>query len=94
MSNFPALTASATQKNLISIDLEHCSFTVLFAMPTMVELSQFTGVGGCMWPISSRVSQNIVACLQFKIMHQVLPLQRMQQQTVILHTRLKKNHSI
>ncbi len=35
-------------------------------MPTTVELSQFTGVSGCGWPISSRVSQNFVACLQFK----------------------------
>ncbi len=32
----------------------------------MVELLQFTGVGGCRWPISSRASQNIRACLQFK----------------------------
>jgi hypothetical protein len=35
-------------------------------MPSTVELSQFIGVGGCGWLISSRVSQNIVACLQFK----------------------------
>jgi len=40
MSNFPCSTASATQKNLISIDLDLCRFTVLFAMPTAVELSQ------------------------------------------------------
>jgi hypothetical protein len=35
-------------------------------MPTTVELSQFIGVGGCGWPISLRVSQNILACLKFK----------------------------
>ncbi len=66
MSNFLAFTASATQKNLISINPEHWCLTVLFAMPTAVELLQFTGVGGCGWPISSRVSQNIVACLQYE----------------------------
>jgi hypothetical protein len=32
----------------------------------MVELAQFTGAGGYGWPISSWVSENIVACLQFK----------------------------
>jgi hypothetical protein len=35
-------------------------------MPTIVELLQLPIVGSCGWPISSRVSQNIVACLQFK----------------------------
>jgi hypothetical protein len=35
-------------------------------MPTAVELMQLTGVGGCGWPISSKVSQIIVACLLFK----------------------------
>ncbi len=35
-------------------------------MPTAVELLQLTGGGGCGWPISSRMSQNIVACLQFQ----------------------------
>jgi hypothetical protein len=39
---------------------------MLFAMLTVVELLQLTGVGGCGWPISSRVSQNVVACLPFK----------------------------
>ena len=53
-------------KNLISIDQDHCHFTVLFAMPTAVELSQCTGVGGCGCPISSRVSRNITACLQLR----------------------------
>jgi hypothetical protein len=35
-------------------------------MPTAVELSQFIDGGSCGWPISSRVSQYFVACLQFK----------------------------
>jgi hypothetical protein len=35
-------------------------------MPTAVELLQLMGVGGCGWPFSLRMSQNIVACLQFK----------------------------
>ena len=66
MSNFSCSTASATQKNLISIDLDRCLFTVLFAMPTAVELSQCIGVGGWGCPISSSVSQKIVACLQLR----------------------------
>jgi hypothetical protein len=66
MSNFLCSTVSATQKNRISIKRDHCRLTVLFAMPTAVELSQCTGVGGWGWPISSSVSQNIVACLQFR----------------------------
>ncbi len=36
-----------TQKNLISIDLDRCRFTVLFAIPTAVALLQWTGVRGC-----------------------------------------------
>ena len=66
MSNFPCSTASATQKNLISIDLDLCRFTVLFAKPTAVELSQCIGIGGWGCPISSSVSQKIVACLQLR----------------------------
>jgi hypothetical protein len=66
MSNFLCSTASATQKKHISIKQDLCCLTVLFAMPTAVELSQCTGVGGWGWPISSSVSQNIVACLQFR----------------------------
>jgi len=66
MSNFPCSTASATQKNLISIDLDLCHFTVLFAMPTAVELSQCIGIGGWGCPISSSVSQKNVACLQLR----------------------------
>jgi hypothetical protein len=46
MSNLPSFTASATQKNLISIDQDCWRLTVLFAMPTTVELLQFMGVGG------------------------------------------------
>jgi len=66
MSNFPASTASATQKNRISIDRERCFLTELLAMPTAVELSQCTSVGGCGCPISSSVSLKIVACLQLR----------------------------
>ena len=63
MSNFSCSTASATQKNCISIDLDLCLFNVLFAMPTAVELSQCIGISGWGWPISLSVSQTIVACL-------------------------------
>jgi len=66
MLKFPCSTASATQKNLISIDLDLCHFTVLFAMPTAVELSQCIGVGGWGCPISLSVSRKIVACLQLR----------------------------
>jgi hypothetical protein len=66
MSNFPCSTASATQKNLIAIDLDLCRFVVLFAMPTTVELSQCIGVGGWGCLIYSSVSQKIVACLQLR----------------------------
>jgi hypothetical protein len=66
MSIFFCSTASATQKKCISIEQDLCCLTVLFAMPTAVELLQCTGVGGRGWPISSSVSQNIVPCLQFR----------------------------
>ncbi len=66
MSNYPCLTASATQKKCIAIEQDCCCLTVLFAMPTAVELSQCIGVGGWGWPISSSVSLKIVACLQFR----------------------------
>jgi hypothetical protein len=66
MPNFPCVTASATQKNHISMDQERCRFTVLLVIPTAVELSQFMGVGGRGWPISSSISQKIMACLQFR----------------------------
>ncbi len=61
MSNFFWATASATQKNCISMECEHCFLTVLLAMPTAVELLQLIGVGGWGWPISSRVSQKTVS---------------------------------
>jgi hypothetical protein len=77
MSNFPCSTASATQKKCISIDQDRCCWTVLFVMPTEVELLQCIGVGGWGWPISSSVSLKIVACLQLRKEHQVwLPLQK------------------
>ncbi len=66
MSNFPCSTASATQKNLISMARERCLLTVLFAMPTAVELSQFTGIAGCGWPSYSSVTRKIAACLQLR----------------------------
>ncbi len=65
MLNFPCSTASATQKKSVSID-QRCRLTVLFAIPTVVELSQCIGVGGSRWPISSSVSLKIVACLQLR----------------------------
>ncbi len=66
MSNFLCSTVPATQKKCISTEQDLCRLTVLFAMPMAVELLQCTGVGGWGWPISSSVSQNIVACLQFR----------------------------
>jgi hypothetical protein len=66
MSNFPCSAASATQKKCISINQDHCRLTVLFAMPTAVELLPCIGVGGWGWPISSSVSLKIVACLQLR----------------------------
>jgi hypothetical protein len=44
----------------ISIDRERWRLTVLFAMPTAVALSQWTGVLGCECPISSSVMQKIM----------------------------------
>ncbi len=66
MSNFLCSTASATQKKCISIKQDLCRLTVLFVMPTAVELLQCTSVRGWGCPISPSVSQNIVACLQFR----------------------------
>jgi hypothetical protein len=66
MSNFFGATASATQKNCISMERERCRLTVLLAMPTAVELLPLIGVGGLRWLISCRVSQKIVACLQLR----------------------------
>jgi hypothetical protein len=66
MSNFLCSTASATQKKRISIKQDLCCLTVLFTMPTAVELPQCTGIRGWGWPISSSMSRNIVACLQFR----------------------------
>jgi hypothetical protein len=66
MSNFPASTASASQKNCISIDLDLFLFAVLFAIPTGVELSQCIGIGGWGWPISLSVSRKSIACLHLR----------------------------
>ena len=45
---------------------DHCRFTVLFAIPADVALSQCMGVGGCGWPSSSSVSLMIFASFAFK----------------------------
>ncbi len=66
MSNFPFSTASVTQKKRISIDQDRCRLTVLFLMPTAVELSQCIGVGGWGWPISFSGSLIFFACLQLR----------------------------
>jgi hypothetical protein len=48
------------------MERERWRLTVVFTMPTAVELSQWIGVGGWGCPISSSVSLNIVACLQLR----------------------------
>ena len=45
---------------------DRCRFTVLFAMPAAVLLSQCMGVGGCGWLSSSIVSLMIFASFAFK----------------------------
>jgi hypothetical protein len=57
---------SPTQKNLISIALARCRFTVLFANPIAVALSQCTGVFGWMCPKFSNVSLNMIPSWQFR----------------------------
>jgi hypothetical protein len=52
------------QKNLISMDLDHQRFTVLFAISTAVALSQCTGVCGWGCPKSSRMLQKIMPVWQ------------------------------
>jgi hypothetical protein len=66
MLNFPCSTASATRKYLIFINQDCWCLTVVFTMPTTVELSQWIGVAGWGWTISSSVSRKNVACLQFR----------------------------
>jgi hypothetical protein len=46
-------------------------------MPAALELSQLIGLGGWGWPISSSVSQKIVACLQlrYKVLNLALVLE-------------------
>ena len=46
-------------QNRISMDQDLCFFTVSFAMPTTVRLSQCVGVGGCACPNSSRMVRSI-----------------------------------
>jgi hypothetical protein len=62
----PCAILSQTQKYRISIDRDRWRLTVLFAMPTAVALSQWTGVLGCGCPNSSSVMQKIMPSLQFK----------------------------
>ena len=45
--------------------LDHCFLTVSLAIPVAVMLSQYMGVGGCLWPISSRVILIILPSLAF-----------------------------
>jgi hypothetical protein len=59
-------TLSPTQKYLISIERNRWRLIVLFAMPTVVVLSQCTGVRGWGWPSSSKVSQKIIPSLQLR----------------------------
>ena len=40
---------------------DFCLLTVLFTIPTVVELSIWMGVGGCGWPSSSKVSHMTLA---------------------------------
>jgi hypothetical protein len=40
----------------ISLAQDRCRLMLLFAIPTAVALSQWTGIFGCGWPRSSRVS--------------------------------------
>ncbi len=48
------------------MERERWHLTVLFAMSTAVELSQWIGVGGWGCPISFSVSLNTEACLQLR----------------------------
>ena len=54
-----------TQKWRISINRDLCFFTVSFAMPATVLLSQWIGVFGCIWPTSSNINQMIFVSLPF-----------------------------
>ena len=48
------MTWSVIQKKLISIERESYLLMASFAMPASVTLSQWIGVGGCLWPSSCR----------------------------------------
>ena len=54
------------QKYCISILLDRCLFTVPFAIPVAVVLSQFIGVDGCGCPISRKMSLVIVDYFKFR----------------------------
>ena len=53
-------------KYCISILLNLCLFTVLFAMPVAVALSQWIGVGGCEYPSYRNVSLMILDYFLFR----------------------------
>ncbi len=59
-------TVGQKHTHLISIEPDHWRLIVLFAMPTVVALSQCTGVRGWGWPSSSKVSQKIIPSLQLR----------------------------
>ena len=45
--------------------LDRRCLMVLLAIPAAVELSTWTGVGGCGWPISSSIVRSAVASFMF-----------------------------
>jgi hypothetical protein len=47
----------------MSLDLDLCCFSRLFANPTAMELSTWTGVGGCSCPISFNVFHSATVVL-------------------------------
>jgi hypothetical protein len=47
------------------MDLERCFFTVSLAMPVAVLLSQWIGVGGCLWPSLASMSLKMTPSLLF-----------------------------
>jgi GTPase len=49
----------------MSIARERCCLMLSLAIPHAVELSVWTGVAGCGYPISSKVVRRMVALLQF-----------------------------
>merc|ERR1712153_259338 len=54
------------EKKRISIDRDRCFFTVSFAIPAAVLLSQCTDVGGWWWPSPLKADRNTLPSLMFK----------------------------